>query len=98
MDLKRLDPFRAEIDRIDDQIVRLLNERAEQVVYLAGIKAELGLPVYFPEREDEVLALVQASNRGPLSDEAIRRLFERIIDESRRLERAGGDKLGESEE
>jgi chorismate mutase len=40
-----------------------------------------------PEREEEVLRNVLAANEGPLSNEAVRRLFERVIDETRALER-----------
>jgi chorismate mutase len=46
------------------------------------------LPVYQPARENEILANVERANPGPLADTAIRRLFERIIDEARSLERA----------
>lgn len=89
--MERLDPIREEIDRIDEEILRLLNDRAREVLEIVRIKDELGLPIYFPKREDEILRLVQEANSGPLSDAAVRRLFERIIDESRRLERTLGD-------
>lgn len=87
----RLDPIRDEIDRIDEEILDLLNERAREVLKIVAIKNELGLPVYFPEREEEIHRLVKEANGGPLSDAAVRRVFERIIDESRRLERTLGD-------
>ena len=45
------------------------------------------IPPYQPERESDVLANAENNNRGPLSDAAIRRLFERIIDEARSAER-----------
>ncbi|MFO7767540.1 MAG: chorismate mutase [bacterium] len=89
--MERLDPIREEIDRIDEEILHLLNERARKVLKIVEIKGELGLPVYFPQREDEILRLVQDANGGPLSDTAVKRVFERIIDESRRLERTLGD-------
>ena len=59
---------------------------ADKVLEIGAIKRRLGLPMYTPEREAEVLRHVQEVNQGRLSNEAIRRLFERIIDESRRLE------------
>lgn len=90
MNERKLDPLRDEIDRVDEELVQLLNDRAEEVLKIVEIKKKMGLPIYMPEREDEVLRLVQEANKGPLPNEAIRRLFERIIDESRRLERTKG--------
>jgi len=80
-------PWRQCIDAIDLVILRLLNERARCANYIGYIKKKLGLPIYVPEREDEVLRNVLSANEGPLSNEAVRRLFERIIDETRSLER-----------
>ncbi len=80
-------PWRRRIDEIDQEILRLLNERARCANVIGYIKKKLGLPVYVPEREEEVLRNVLAANEGPLSNEAVRRLFERVIDETRALER-----------
>jgi chorismate mutase len=82
-----IEEHRRRIDAIDDQLVRLLNERAGWAVRLGGVKKRLGLPVYSAERESQILARVSTRNCGPLEEAAIRRLFERIIDESRRIER-----------
>ena len=85
-----MDPIaalRTRIDELDLALVRLLNERANCALEVGHEKERLGLPVYQPAREAEVLAHVRAANRGPLDDAAITRLFERIIDEARRLER-----------
>ena len=87
-----LDERRRRIDAIDRKVVGLLNERAEQAIALGRIKKRLGFPIYQPEREEQVLRNVQGCNGGPLEDEALRRLFERIIDESRRLERVATDR------
>jgi chorismate mutase len=84
-----IDGLRKRIDTIDQQIVQLLNERAGCAVAIGKVKEASGEPVYQPTREAEVLANVRAVNKGPLDDEAMTRLFERIIDEARRLERAG---------
>lgn len=84
VELKRL---REAIDRVDEVLVKLLNQRAKYAVEIGEIKGILGLPIYAPEREKEVLEHAERSSAGPLHDAAIRRLFERIIDESRRLER-----------
>lgn len=82
-----IDDLRGRIDDIDAQLVRLLNARAECALAIGQEKKILGLNVYQPGREAEVLAHVQAINTGPLDNAAIRRLFERVIDEARRLER-----------
>lgn len=78
---------RVEIDRIDLELVGLLNARAHQVARIGEVKREVGLPVYQPDREEKVFRRVVAANSGPLEDVAVRRLFERILDEARRLER-----------
>ena len=83
-ELKRL---REAIDRVDDVLVKLLNQRARYAVEIGEIKGTLALPVYSPEREKEVLRHVEEASAGPLESSAVRRLFERIIDESRRVER-----------
>ena len=86
-DLARLEELRRHIDALDEELVRLLSARAECALEIGHVKKHAGMDVYQPTRETEVLAHVQHANRGPLDDGAIRRLFERIIDEARRLER-----------
>ena len=87
MSMERLAECRKEIDAVDLKIVRLLNERTRVVEEIGRIKQELSLPIYEPKREDEVFANVTGNNTGPLSSEALRRVFERIIDEMRTLQR-----------
>lgn len=87
-----MEDLRSRIDAIDRRMVRLLNDRADCAIALGQIKKALGLPIYQPAREEEVLGNVQRSNGGPLESEALRRLFERIIDESRRIERVATDR------
>ena len=82
-----LERWRQKIDAVDLELVRLLNERAHYAEEIGEIKVSLGLDAYSPEREEEVMRNVTSTNRGPLSVQALRRLFERIIDESRSLER-----------
>jgi chorismate mutase len=83
-----LDEFRRDIDRVDEVIVRLLNERARMACEIGRIKKAEGVPVYQPDREKAVIDHVRSiAVEGPLDPEAIVRLFERIIDENRRLER-----------
>jgi chorismate mutase-like protein len=82
-----VDGWRKRIDEIDQELVRLLNERSRCAVEIGHLKKELGMPAWQPEREAEILRNVVKSNHGPLDDAAIRRLFERIVDEARALER-----------
>jgi|SRR5450759_816420 chorismate mutase len=84
-----LESLRQRIDELDEQIVRLLNERARCALQIGQTKKTMELPMYQPEREAEVLRRVRAASvagGGPLGPEAIARLFERIIDEARGLE------------
>jgi chorismate mutase len=86
--MRTLDELRDDIDRVDEVIVRLLNERARVAVEIGRLKKSLGTPIYQPDREKQVLAHVRGvASEGPLGPDAIARLFERIIDEARRLER-----------
>jgi chorismate mutase len=82
-----LDDLRKRIDLLDESLVRLLNARAACALEIGRLKREMGVPIYQPEREAEVLRNVQSLNTGPLDQPAIKRLFERIIDEARHLER-----------
>jgi chorismate mutase len=85
--MDEFEPLRQQIDTLDAQLVALLNTRAACALEIGRLKEGLGLPVYQPDREAKVLAHVRACNQGPLDDAALTRLFERIIDEARRLER-----------
>lgn len=82
-----IDAIRREIDRLDDELLQIFNARAALALQIGEIKKERGLPVYDPGREKKIFERIQAANSGPLENEAIIRLFERVIDESRRLER-----------
>jgi chorismate mutase len=85
--VEKLTEFRRYVDRIDLQLVALLNERTRIVEMIGQIKREFSMPVYEPQREDEVFRNVTENNHGPLSPEAIRRIFERVIDEMRTLQK-----------
>ena len=86
-----IEGLRRRIDVIDEQLLRLLNSRSACAVEIGKIKRALGLPVYSPEREAWILERVRRENPGPLDEGGVRRVFERIIDESRRLERLAAD-------
>jgi len=84
---RELARLREAIDHVDEVLVRLLNQRTKYAIEIGHIKGVLDQPVYSPEREKEVLNNVEQWSEGPLAPEAMRRLFERIIDEARRVER-----------
>lgn len=83
-----IDTLRRQIDEIDRRLLDLLNERARRVVEVGEIKKQAGgMRLYQPERERKIFEALESANRGPLSNQAIRRLFERILNESRTVER-----------
>jgi len=82
-----LSDWRRRIDEIDRKLVELLNERSHCALEIGKLKQAQNLPLYQPDREREVLENAERANPGPLSDAAVRRLFERIIDEARSAER-----------
>lgn len=79
--------WRRRMDEIDKKLVELLNERSQCALEVGKLKQAAGMPIYQPARENEVLANAARNNKGPLSNAAIRRLFERIVDEARSAER-----------
>ena len=93
-----IEELRTRIDVIDEQLLRLLNVRVACAVEVGRLKHEAGLPIYQPEREAQVLGRVrQSANElaGPLTAEAVVRIFERIIDEARRAEREASSRRDE---
>ena len=74
------------IDQLDIRILELLNERTTIVEEIGRIKQELHLGIYEPRREDQVFANVLGHNQGPLPPDAVKRIFERIIDEMRTVQ------------
>jgi len=82
-----LSDWRRRIDEIDKKLVELLNERSRCALEIGKLKQAANIPLYQPDRENEVLANAERANPGPLTNAAIRRLFERIIDEARAAER-----------
>jgi chorismate mutase len=91
----RVDDLRRRIDQIDDQLMKLLNSRSACAVEIGRIKRQVGMPVYQPDREKWILDRAERNNPGPLDSGAVRRVFERVIDESRRLERLAGEHADE---
>jgi chorismate mutase len=89
--------FRVEIDTIDLELLALLNRRSRVVEEIGRIKESLELPVYEPKREDDVIRNVTSNNAGPLTPDALQRIFERIIDEMRSLQRMRRQQQGDKE-
>ncbi|HTS64221.1 MAG TPA: chorismate mutase [Candidatus Acidoferrales bacterium] len=92
----RLDDLRILIDDVDRRLVALLNERTRTVEEIGRVKRSAALPIYEPKREAEVFVNVTSTNHGPLTPDALKRIFERIIDEMRSIQKqrmiSDGDK------
>lgn len=92
-----LEALREEIDKLDEVIVRLLDRRARCAYAIGRVKHEQGLQIYEPAREAAVMAHVRALNKaldGPLDGDAVVRLYERIMDEARRIQRIEAEREG----
>jgi chorismate mutase len=85
--LKVLADCRERIDQVDRRILQLLNERTRIVQEIGRAKQFLDLPIYEPKREDEVYQNVTEHKGGPLPSDAVKRVFERIIDEMRSVQK-----------
>ena len=92
----KLDEYRVLIDDVDRRIVDLLNERTRVVENIGRVKRHADLPVYEPKREEQVFANIASHNHGPMTPDAVKGIFERIIDEMRKIQRvrmvSDGDK------
>jgi len=85
--LAELAKFRSEIDTIDRELLDLLNRRTRVVEQIGRVKESVHLPIYEPKREQDVFRNVIENNGGPLGEDALQRIFERIIDEMRSLQK-----------
>ena len=79
--------WRKKIDVLDEQLVQLINERAQAAIAIGDLKHNSSLPVYEPQREQVVFEHVRSVNAGPLPDSEIQHIFERIMDVMRSLQR-----------
>ena len=82
-----LSDWRDKIDEADRKLLELLNERARYVLALVPLKKKAGIAIYEPKREQQVFDNIARHNGGPLPPDAVRRIFERIIDEMRSIQR-----------
>jgi len=78
--------LRAEIDIVDEEILKLLNKRAAVVLKIADIKRDTKVKFYSPEREQQIIERLMSLNKGPFSDEALRALYREILSASLSLE------------
>ncbi|MBV8896998.1 MAG: chorismate mutase [Acidobacteriaceae bacterium] len=85
--LEDLARCREQIDELDLTLLQILNQRTAVVEEIGRIKQELALAIYEPKREDQVFENVVAHNEGPLPHDAVKRIFERIIDEMRTVQK-----------
>jgi chorismate mutase/prephenate dehydratase len=79
--------LRGKIDRIDQELVKGMNERAKVALEIGKLKNNSGISAYAPVREDEVLSRVLALSKGPLADRCVRAVFRELISGSRSLEK-----------
>jgi chorismate mutase len=77
---------RQEVDAIDVQLVQLINQRTKVVHRIGQIKRRSTMPVYEPKREEQVFANIASANQGPLPQDAVKAIFQRIIDEMRTVQ------------
>jgi len=83
---KNIEQVRERIDRIDGQILKLLNQRVQETVTIGALKKEKGKAIYDPARERRILEKLKGESRGPLAEEAVNALFQEIFSVSRPLE------------
>ena len=78
--------WRAQIDAVDSELLRLLNKRAQLAIEVGVLKKRDAVQLYDPRRERQVLLRARRANGGPLNDDAVGKIFQCIIDESRHVE------------
>jgi chorismate mutase len=83
-----IEDWRSKIDAIDKQVLELLSQRAKYALEVGKIKSDRNMQVFDPERERQIIEAILRENKGPLDDGALRRIFERVIDECRRIEQS----------
>jgi chorismate mutase len=81
--------WRKKIDELDRRLVELLSERARAAVEIGRLKSNTNLPIYEPERERIVFGNVQEMNRGPLPGRDLVRIYERIMEVMRNIQKQG---------
>jgi len=85
--VESLEQYRVAIDALDLRLLELLNERTRIVEQIGRVKRGAKLPIYEPRREEQVFENITSHNGGPLTPAGVKRIFERIIDEMRTIQR-----------
>ena len=97
--------WRRQIDEIDRKLVELISQRARAAHEIGKLKRDIGMPIYEPNRERAVFENARRANKGPLPDRDLQRIYERIMDIMRAIQKeeiapepvASGDGLGDTE-
>lgn len=79
--------WRRQIDEIDRKLVELLSQRAHAAHEIGKLKRDIGMPIYEPDREQAVFENARKINPGPLPDRDLQRIYERIMDVMRAIQR-----------
>lgn len=79
--------WRRQIDEIDRKLVELLSLRAQAAHEIGKLKRGVGMPIYEPDREKIVFENARKWNAGPLPDRDLLRIYERIMDIMRQIQR-----------
>ena len=88
---ERVQALRERVNEVDQDLVRALNERASIVQEIVAMKAEAGVPLFDPKREEEILQRAMQYNEGPIYDTSMREIFELILHRIRDLEIQRGE-------
>ncbi len=88
---ERMQTLRERVNEVDQDLVRALNERASIVQEIVAMKAEAGVPLFDPKREEEILQRIESYNEGPIYDTSLREIFELILHRIRDLEIQRGE-------
>jgi len=79
MEDQQISDFRKQIDSLDDTIAEHLSERAKIVLAIRELKNRANLPVFDPQREQEILTRIALTNRGPLSDDDLKEIYRNVL-------------------
>lgn len=71
--------YRQKIDELDAKIASYLNERAKIVLAIKELKSKAKLPVFDPQREQEILTRLALNNKGPLSNEDLKEIYRHVL-------------------
>ena len=95
--MREIEDWRRKIDQTDDKLLELLNRRTQFTSAIGELKREHDVALYDPERENTIFERLASINQGPLSSDAVQRIFERIIDESRHAQKLIMDRNAETQ-